>query len=195
GSLYCGVSQAWPCMYWQDPQHYSITIYGEINLSLTSMPPHWLPDMADAFNDFNSVPGANPFQYACQTAGCGQVDYYGGVVSCPLLATTGYLITNTEYSSTFGWYSFFSPYNIGVTYDNESRANWNESDTYSVNGCNFSWDARYAARHETGHVQSLGHTGYAAIMSNAIPSPVFHTLQPNDKSGLEGIYTGTQPSS
>src|SRR4029077_17078637 len=100
GSPYCGGSQALPSMHWQEPQHYSITIYGEINLSLTSMPPHWLPDMADAFNDFNSVPAANPYQYTCQTAGCGQVDYYGGVVSCPLLATTGYLITNTEYSST-----------------------------------------------------------------------------------------------
>lgn len=196
GSPYCGGSSAWPCVYWQEPQHYSITIYGEIDPSLKYMPPHWVPDIADAFNDFNSVPAVNPYEYTCQTPGCGQAAYYGGVVSCPLLATTSYLFTNAEYSSTFGYYSFFVPYYVSVTYDNESRAHWNESDTYSMNGCtSFNWDARYAARHETGHVQSLGHTGYAAIMNNAVPNPVFHTLQSNDKQGLEGIYTGTQPSS
>jgi hypothetical protein len=199
GSGYCGGSSDWPCVFWQEPHNYSITLYGEINGSLQYMNgfSRWVPDMADAFNNFNAIPAANPYEYVCLTPGCGQVNYYGGIVSCPLLAITSYSINTVEWNSTVGYYTFFIPYYVNVTYDNESRAHWNESDTYTLGGgCNnFNWDARYAARHETGHVQSLGHTGYTAIMNNVPPSPVFHTLQSNDIQGIEGIYTGTQPAS
>jgi predicted SprT family Zn-dependent metalloprotease len=63
-----------------------------------------------------------------------------------------------------------------------SYVTWNHSYTYACGRA----DSRKVVTHELGHLQSLGHTNYTAIMHQGAES--FWTPQTNDKQGLQAIY-------
>jgi len=52
-------------------------------------------------------------------------------------------------------------------------------------------DGRKVAGHETGHVSSMGHTSYTALMHQGPEN--FYLLQSNDVAGLQAIYPGNYP--
>jgi predicted Zn-dependent protease len=143
--------------------------------------------LSATFADFNGVQGAfNPYMYNCNYAGCQDAVVYtsadlgGIVVAVTDLTSSNWGLVQYGHSQ---YYAIFT--NTTVTFN--TQVSWNNSCQYGPNQA----DARKVARHETGHVQGLGHTGYTAIMKQGDVCFNPMQLQPNDIAGLQTIYTGS----
>ncbi len=100
-------------------------------------------------------------------------------------------VGSSTYSAKLGGYYAFTS-STAVTFNNSSGSSWNNTLTWWDDGvCAFQADGRKVATHETGHTQSLGHTGNTAVMHQGPEN--FYTLQADDIAGLQAIYPGALP--
>lgn len=196
GSGYCGGSTTYPCVFWQEAHYTSITLYSYFDPSVDNDNYSFTTAINRAFSDFNAVPAYNPYTYQCTNRpGCGTNVYYGSTgLGCGVYGSTTWpVLSSIEYSSSVGYYQFARE--VVVYFNTNSLVSWNNSLTWSFNAqtCAVQADGRKVSTHETGHLMSLGHTSYTAVMHQGPEN--FYSLQSNDIQGLEAIYTGTQPSS
>jgi hypothetical protein len=193
GTPYCG-SSSYPCAFWQEPNYTSTSFNGYIDSSVDSDNYDFGTALNGAFSNFNSAPAYEPYIYSCYRDGCGPVSYYGSSLGCGIYGETTFpSLGPVEYGSKWGYYRFFK-YDV-VYFNTSPQAHWNNTLTWSFNSqtCVFQADGRKVATHETGHVMSLGHTSYTAVMHQGPEN--FYKLQSNDIQGLQAIYNGTSPSS
>ncbi len=196
GSGYCGGSMTYPCLFWQEAHWTSTTLNASIAASADSDNYSMTTAINRAFGDFNAAPAYNPYIYQCTSGtSCGTVAYYGSLnLGCGVWAGTSFpQLGAIEYTSGIGYYQFATL--AQVAFNTASYMSWNNSLNYSYDAstCTYNADGRKVATHETGHVMSLGHTSYTAVMHQG--AEPFFSLQSNDIQGLQAIYTGTSPSS
>lgn len=196
GSGYCGGSSTYPCLFWQEANYTSTTVYSYFDPSIDQGYQYSFTTATNrAFSDFNAAPAYNPYTYQCSTIGCENNIYAGADWGgCGAWAGTSFnSLGSIQYNGAVGYYQFIrSAY---VYYNIDTNIAWNNNLTYMYDGsrCVQAADGRKVATHETGHVFSLGHTAYTAVMHQG-PEP-FYSLQSNDIAGLQAIYTGTSPAS
>jgi hypothetical protein len=199
GNPNCGVDSSHPCLYWQEPNYTSITVGGFFGSSLNLGYYDFAPRVTAAINDYNAAPAYNPYMNGTCTPSCSAA-FWGAVMGCLVYGGTNWSGRGpVQYGNLGGgygdgYYQFITFSN--VYFNSDSRAQWNDSLNWAADppNCTFNADGRKVAHHELGHVQALGHTAIdPAIMRQG---PVnYYTLQTNDIQGLQGIYTGDQPSS
>lgn len=122
-------------------------------------------------------------------------DYYMPLLPCPVYGQTTTTYGNAKYGlnsdGVNDYYAFMSFANVKFN----SNVTWNNSDTYSASCSALQADGRAVALHESGHVQSLGHTADCpSIMDDSCYQlNHLHTLSSNsDIPAVEGIYPGNQ---
>ncbi len=188
GNPYCGRSSSLPCILWQEPYHYSITIYAYMDPSIQST--LWDDAIQIGFDSFNSptTNAWNPYIYECLTAGCGPVTYLKGGIRCDY-----YALTNQFLSTPFNTGSYWKAYITGGTVTFGSHVTWNTSwyfTTYDENNppcTGLNADIREVSAHETGHIQGLGHTNHTPAIMRTGPQMI-DTVQSDDIAGLQYIY-------
>lgn len=202
GTYMCGTKQSEPCLYWQEPHYTSITIHAYEDPSLKTLNGlggsyDMTATLPNVFNDFNAVPYYFPYLYQCSnnTSGCGPITYNTGVLNCGTLAQTAYGSYSTP-KNNGEWYAFFPTGGNSRQVTFNTTVTWNHSLYDQFWTCtNNNADGQEVADHETGHIMSLGHTGYTTAIMYPYVQGKYDTLQSNDKAGLAAIYPGNQPSS
>lgn len=192
GNVYCGFDTTHPCVFWDEPGYTSITVSQRLDSSLNQGSYDFTTPVENAFADFNAVSAYNPFYNYCFPSTCGTGVFASGLLGCLLYGQTAVNYGPSTYSSKLGGYYAFIT-STRTTFNNSSSASWNNTLTWSSNGttCAFQADGRKVATHETGHSQSLGHTGNTAVMHQGAEN--FYTLQSDDIAGLQAIYPGALP--
>lgn len=197
GADYACGTQAYPCLYWAEPNGGSSTQHACVTNALENSLPggyNFKPAIQLAMDEWNAAPALNPYLIITvdnvSLPSCGQVPivYFAGVMP------------NGWYGATSnGWNNAANPVN-GQYYGimNEAQVEFNVNVTYNNS---FVWgpqnaDGRVVAVHETGHVEGLGHTHHLpAIMApNPSTGQHYYTLQADDIAGIQAIYTGTIPA-
>jgi hypothetical protein len=216
GSTDCGLTKTSPCLYWQEPHYTSINTYYYFDPSLQNVGGfNFVPEILQAFTQFNQVPAYNPYMYQWQP---GDPTVGGSYTVESLICgafgvtyldndPTHYTTPKQGYNPQRGkteWYAFilYPP----VSFSSYSQVIWDTNGDWS-GSCPgpLHADARTVATHETGHVIGLGHSTFDPSVHPGDPLTIMnhhaamvyqlYQLQTNDLQGIEAIYRGDQQSS
>ena len=200
GTSNCGTKSSEPCLIWQEPHYTVITLKAYLDPSLNMIYYDFHPTLQNTtFPNYNTDPAYNPSFSACTTSNCGVIKYSTTQFACGIYAGTA--VDSSRYGTPWydsgrgQWNAYWKNATNAQLVLFSTFVTWNNSFSWAANcGGNDTYtdaDGRKVAGHETGHVSSMGHTSYTALMHQGPEN--FYLLQSNDVAGLQAIYPGNYP--
>jgi hypothetical protein len=164
------------CVRWpKTANNLSITIDVFLDDLLDNANVNLKADLRDAMTRWTNQPARNPFLRETQISFYSDVWVLRGATNTFCQGIVWACTQLTVNSGTDMIISADMRFNQSVT--------WNHTFYYGT----YDADSRKVATHEFGHVNGLGHTGFAtAVMVSGQAS--FYNVKPNDLDGLQAIY-------